>query len=265
MLLAAVVLGQLPAAVHASCRGCVELDELTFDRVLDRFRDGALVKFDIAYPYGDKQDTYEKFAVDVAASFAGGPSHHDLLIAAVGVKDYGDKDNQALAKRFGVSDKYPQVYLFTNGASGQRVRFPDGEPFTVDNLKQFVRHNSAVYIGLPGCSPELDALAGRLVEGLELSEGDERLAGIVKEARQLVDGMVGADRPPPNGAQYVRLMELTVEKGLDFVGSEAERVRHLLAGKVSDKKRKELEARLNILMAFRGRSEADAAATQEEL
>lgn len=80
----------LLTVVRASCRGCVELDELTFDRTLRRFPDGALVKFDVAYPYGDKHEQFAKFAAEVAnASRTYGPkaaAHEDLLVAVVGVK-----------------------------------------------------------------------------------------------------------------------------------------------------------------------------------
>lgn len=183
VIIVATLLQCLPA-VTASCRGCVELDELTFDRVLNRYPDGALVKFDIAYPYGEKQDAFEKFATEMAGSL-GGPGNRDLLIGVVGIKDYGDKDNQVLAKRFGVSEKYPEVYLFRDGANGRRTRFPATEPFTVENLKQFVRRNSRIDIGLAGCAVELDALARQLVESLELSEGD-RVSSILVETQKRV-------------------------------------------------------------------------------
>ena len=98
----AVVLGFTEAT---NCKGCTPLDEATFDKIVDKFR-ASLVKFDVAFPYGDKQDTFAK----VAESVADVP---DLLAAEVGVKDYGDKDNEGLAKRFKVvKEDYPVVILF---------------------------------------------------------------------------------------------------------------------------------------------------------
>lgn len=69
--------------VTASCKGCVELDSMTFDKVISKF-DYAIVKFDISYPYGEKHEQYEEFAK--AASDVS-----NLLVAEVGVKDYGEK------------------------------------------------------------------------------------------------------------------------------------------------------------------------------
>lgn len=66
----------------AACKGCIELDSLTFDKMLSKF-EYSIVKFDISYPYGPKHDEYEKFAKDAA-------SQKDLLVAVVGVKDYGE-------------------------------------------------------------------------------------------------------------------------------------------------------------------------------
>lgn len=60
-------------------------------QILPKFQ-SALVKFDVAYPYGPKQDEYTKFAESVA-------NVDDLLVAEIGVKDYGEKDNEDLATR----------------------------------------------------------------------------------------------------------------------------------------------------------------------
>lgn len=176
--------------VHGSSRGCIELDDLTFDRVLQRYPDGALIKFDVAYPYGDKQQVYEQFAADVAAS-AGGLGALDLLVGCVGIKDYGEKDGATLAKRFAVTADYPDVQLFVGGATGRRVRFPSSEPFTAEALKQFVRHNSRINLGLAGCVPELDRLAAELVGQLQLGEADE-VDGTLAKARDWVEAAVKA-------------------------------------------------------------------------
>ena len=38
-----------------NCKGCIALDTLTFDKVLKHFK-VSIVKFDVAYPYGEKQE-----------------------------------------------------------------------------------------------------------------------------------------------------------------------------------------------------------------
>lgn len=101
------------------CAGCVELDEATFDKVVGRFS-AVLVKFDIAYPYGDKHEQFAKFAQETAAQ------NDDFLVAAVGIKDYGDKENSKLAERFNVDDEYPVIKLFRNGVTSEWVDYPEG-------------------------------------------------------------------------------------------------------------------------------------------
>lgn len=46
----------------------------------------------MAYPYGPKHDEFVKFAESVH-------NIDNMLIAEVGIKDYGDHDNEDLAKR----------------------------------------------------------------------------------------------------------------------------------------------------------------------
>lgn len=62
-----------------------------FLQILSKFHT-TLVKFDIAFPYGAKHETF----LQVAESSIHRP---DFLVAEVGVKDYGDRDNEDLAKR----------------------------------------------------------------------------------------------------------------------------------------------------------------------
>lgn len=97
----AVIFGR----ARATCTGCVSLDTLTFDKVIENFK-FSIVKFDVPYPYGPKHEAFEEFAKNVA-------EQHDLVVGSVGVKDYGEKDNQEIADRFGVDAKeFPAVLLF---------------------------------------------------------------------------------------------------------------------------------------------------------
>jgi hypothetical protein len=57
------------------------------------------------------------------------------------VKDYGDKDNEDLAKRYGVNkDDYPVVKLFVQGKDPITFVAKDDNQFTADNLKRFIRY-----------------------------------------------------------------------------------------------------------------------------
>lgn len=71
------------------CKGCVPLDSYSFDKVILKFK-VVLVKFDVAFPYGGKHEQYSTIAADTKDS-------QDLLIATVGVKNFGNKDNSDLA------------------------------------------------------------------------------------------------------------------------------------------------------------------------
>lgn len=92
-----------------------------------------IVKFDIQYPYGDKQDEYGKLAQSLKGT-------DDVLVAEVGVQDYGDMENKDLADKFSVKkDDFPVVKLFLNGDLENPIQYPSDADFTADNLKQFVR------------------------------------------------------------------------------------------------------------------------------
>lgn len=120
VIVSIVVIQCLGVAASSTCIGCLELDELTFDKILKKFPT-VLVKFDIAYPYGDKHEAYAKLAAEVS------PTNGDFAVAVVGIKDYGNKENSQLAERFSVGDKYPVIKLFRNGNANEWIDYPKGE------------------------------------------------------------------------------------------------------------------------------------------
>merc|ERR1719421_1113842 len=93
----------------AAEKGIVELDAWTFDKIVDGSRN-VLVKFDKSYSYGDKEDAWKAVAKAVE-------DKPGVLLAVVGVQDYGDKLNDDLRERFGVStDDFPVFKLFLKGS-----------------------------------------------------------------------------------------------------------------------------------------------------
>lgn len=156
-----------------ACKGCLPLDELTFDKVISRFK-AVLVKFDIPYPYGDKHDAYSKLAEEMAPN-------KDIIFATVGVKDYGDKENEQLAKKYGVNTKedLPTVILFLKNKK-EPIMFPKTTEFTIDNLRSHIRDNIDFYIGLPGCLEAYDKIA------MKFATGNDREKHL-KEAEALTD------------------------------------------------------------------------------
>lgn len=194
----------------------------------------AIVKFDKQYAYGEKEDAWKAFATDMAPT--------SVLVAEVGVQDYGDKENDDLRERFGVSaDDFPVFKLF-NG---------EGEPTTYsgdvtgDALKLWAKEATGVWIGLEGCVEEFDKIAIAYSEGSVSAD-----AGATQAAAAL--GEVTADEAKTKaGKMYKRIFEKIVEKGAGFPASETTRVKGLLEGKLSDAKKATLKTRLNILASFK--------------
>ena len=114
------------ASAH-NCAGCTPLDTLAFDKVINAFP-ASLVKFDVAYPYGDDHEEFAKVAKDAATV-------DRLFIGEVGIKDYGEKDNEDLAARFEVKkEDYPAAIHLHPGEGGgrngarRRGSSPQGSP-----------------------------------------------------------------------------------------------------------------------------------------
>ncbi|KAG6449740.1 hypothetical protein O3G_MSEX006225 [Manduca sexta] len=225
-----------PSAHTASAAsGSVELDEISFNKIIKKF-DAALVKFDVAFPYGDKHEAFVALAKD-------SKDVDELLIAEVGVKDYGEKDNEALAKKYGASkDNFPVVKLFVKGKS-EPIPFDDSQGFNSDELRRFVRVNTGIYLSLPGCVRELDSLATKFMK----AKDDERKS-VLKDTVAAAEKLGSKDAS--SGKIYKTIMEKIIEKGDEFVKTEYERVKKLLNGKVSDEKKKLLLIRINILQSF---------------
>ncbi|GLV36848.1 windbeutel [Carabus blaptoides fortunei] len=218
--------------IHA-CKGCVNLDESSFNKVLPHFA-VTLVKFDVAFPYGDKHEIFTKLADEVA-------SNKDILMAEIGVKDYGEKDNEELAKKFGVTkDDFPAVKLFMQNVE-QPISFPKTTDFTLDKLRTFIRDNTNIYLGLPGCLEVFDKLATKFVDAKDQKQ-------TLKEAEKLSKDL--KDTEQESAKTYTIVMKKIIENGKKFITQETDRVLKLLKEKISAKKQNELQNRLNILRAF---------------
>ncbi|XP_026488084.2 endoplasmic reticulum resident protein 29 [Vanessa tameamea] len=218
-----------------SISGSIELDEFTFDKIINKF-EATVVKFDVAFPYGDKHDAFVALAKE-------SKDIEDLLFAEVGVKDYGDKDNEALANKYGASkDNFPLVKLFLKGKS-EPITFDDSRGFTSDQLRRFIRDKSEIYLSLPGCIKDLDLLAIKFKN----SDQDSR-KNVLKEAENVLEKL--GSKATPTGKIYKTIMEKILEKGDEFIKTEIARVKKILDDKISDKKRNELSGRLNILQSF---------------
>jgi len=214
------------------------LDTASFDKLLSKFK-VSVVKFDVAYPYGDKHEEYAKFSLAAVEV-------EDLFVGEVGIKDYGDKDNTDLAERFKVKkEDFPVVILFKvldNGKIAESHRFDD--EFKADNIKTFIRQKSGIYLPKPGCVEEFDNLADRL---MTLTDPGSK-GKIIVEAEN-IKGELNEGKAK-KAETYIKIMHKVVSEGEKFIDKETERVTKLLDGKVSESKKKQLEKRINILKSF---------------
>ncbi|XP_073984511.1 endoplasmic reticulum protein 29-like protein wbl [Rhodnius prolixus] len=219
-------------------KGCVQLDSYSFDKITAKFQ-ASLIKFDTAYPYGQKHDAFEAVCESAYSS-------PDLLTGEVQVKDYGDKDNEDLAKRYGITkDDFPAVKLFLKDKDPVTFTVKDDKDFNADNLKRFIRSKSTVYIGLPGCLETFDKLAAKFIKSNNVEERKKLLL----EAEQLWDKAKG-NRENKAAETYVKIMRKMLDKGDDFVKNESSRVENVIKGKISKEKLAEMQEKVNILQSF---------------
>jgi len=234
---ALLVISQVSVSVAINCAGCTPLDVLSFDKLINQFR-ASLVKFDVAYPYGDQHDEFAKVAKD--AVDAG-----DLFVGEVGIKDYAEKDNQELAERFELTkDDYPTAFLFVKNAEGKVDSFRFVGDFSAEKLKNFIRQKSGIYLPLPGCIEEFDLLVDKL---LRAASQDQKK--VLREAEDLWDKIHGP-KMHKRADIYVKIMKKIVDTDISFVKKEEERLKKISAGKIKPEKKEEMEERLNILKSF---------------
>lgn len=228
-------ISQIICSNAINCKGCVPLDAYSFDKIVSKFK-AAIIKFDVAYPYGAKHDIFAKVAETTFTI-------PDLLVGEVGVKDYGERENSDLAEKYSASKDFPVLKLFIAGKS-EPITFTNQE-FTADNIKKFIRSNSEVYVGLHGCIDEFDKFAEKFAKTDD--EGKKR--DILKEAEDALTNI--NEKLNKKAAEvYVKTMQKSLEKGNEFILKEIKRVENLAKGKVSTEKKEQMQQRINILQSF---------------
>jgi endoplasmic reticulum protein 29 len=83
--------------------------------------------------YGDKQDQFKNFAEQAAST-------KNLLLVEIPITDYGEKENEQLAKEYGVTKvDFPAYKLFLKGRSKPIDYVGDK---TADDLKRFLSQHT---------------------------------------------------------------------------------------------------------------------------
>lgn len=178
ILVSLSVLGQ---STLANSVGVVLLDELIFDKVTSKFA-VTLLKLDSAYPYGEKHVQFTEFGKQQNVLT------DDLLIADVHIKDYGERENFGILQRFNIQlSDLPVILLFKKPDLNKYIQYPADSDVTVYNLKNFVRRNTNLYIGLSGCIKEFDLMATDYMARFNRNEFNE-LDKLIEHASRMIEG-----------------------------------------------------------------------------
>ncbi|CAF2495315.1 unnamed protein product [Rotaria sp. Silwood2] len=239
-----VALFLLITSNRAHTPGTVTVDSFTFDKIIRNF-DVVLAKFDDKYPYGDKQDQFKKFAESVANT-------KNLVLAEIPITDYGEKENEALAKEYSVTKAdYPAYKLFIKGKPKPIDYTGDN---TEDDLKRFLSQNTNLWFGLPGTLEALDRIAREFFDASS-SNDETSQKSLLEKVREQVKGLV-EKKDQKSGDSYLKIMEAVIKQGTEFLKREGRRVQNLLKGKITSEKREELQHRANILLSFKSLKES---------
>ncbi|CAH1802198.1 unnamed protein product [Owenia fusiformis] len=246
MLFISITAALLCSVTGETIQGSVQLNAGVFDKIVPKHK-VVLVKFDEAYPYGEKHDQFKELAQVTL-------SQPDLLLAEVNIQDYGDKDNSDLAERFGAKkEDFPVYKLFLEGQA-DAIDYTSNDK-SVNALKQFLIKESGIWIGLPNCIESYDRLAKQFFSTKDLKERQD----IIEKAEKEVGSINESQKQSAD--VYIKLLKKVLEKGDNLIDDEIKRVEKLKEQKVSDKKRNQLKERLNILTSL----QLQKGATKDEL
>lgn len=154
---------------------------------------------------GDKHDEYGKVASQASGN-------RNLLIAEIGIQDYGDRENTDLAERYKVKkDDYPVVKLFLNGDLDNPVNF-DGKDFKADAIKHFIREHSGLRLVLDQCLQEFDEIVEKFLESSSSKEAQQQ---IFDDAKAKAETLLQGDKKSAD--IYIKLMQKVLERGNNFI------------------------------------------------
>lgn len=153
----------------------------------------------------------------------------------------GWRENLDLAERFGISEhEFPQFRLFPAGWAAQQAEQPlvyEGA-HTEEAMLRFIQEKAEVWIGLPGQSSQLHAIAKEFV-----GSGDQ--AAVLTRAGAAASG-------DADSKFYLKVMKRTLDDA-NFLEKERSRLKRMVGdGSVKQATKEQFHRRLNILSSFKG-------------
>jgi len=229
-LFAGLILASLTTSVLGTAQGAIKLDNYTFDKVLAIPGHSFFVKFDQSYAYGEKEDEF-KVLCKTAHKV------EKFLVAEIPVQEYGDKENDDLAKRFKVvKDDFPTYILF-NEANKEGLKYTGS--IKVADMSVWLRRQKIAFPAI-GTIEELDKIAKAFLK-------DGLAASHIAEAKKVVEEQYKDDK---KAQMYVKIMDKILVKGEAYIEEESKRVTKITAGKLSPEKKEEMLDKLKVLGAF---------------
>lgn len=159
--------------------------------------------------------------------------------------------NARLASRIGVPPnfKHPKMFLYLPNST-DNVPYPDSGAFNDLALTRFVSKHTDFFFGVPGTIENFDQLAEKFVAA-HPADYDS----IIAEAETLSPTVELKDKA--NTGHYIKAMQKIKESGLSYIPAEIKRLESILASdKISDKKKSDMQKRLNIMHQFDRKSDA---------
>ena len=233
-------------------RGAIQLDSLTFDKIISSF-DHTLVKFDTAYPYGDKHDEFKKICNKAA-------SNQNLMVAEVNINEYGDNENQDLGRRFNIDkEKYPIYSIFKR--DGTRIDMKNTEQnWREMDIMTFLREQD-IWISMPECTERMDQFAAIFMKLLKDMKKDDRAHEVIDTVEKFIEDGGAQDTSVEIAKVYLLIMEKIYESFVKtgnaekWYKNEAHRIQKIFEdeGKmksIKENKLKVMKTRLHVLYSF---------------
>lgn len=236
-----------------SDKGVIYLDDLTFDKVVDRSRD-VLVRFDKEYPWGDEHDAFKELATTV------GESDTSLLVVGVPISNSDTYPvNTKLSARYGLvalkDEGFPRYKLFKKGADTTKPLDYTGDMKQAKELLRWTVEQTGVFIGIKGQVKELDGLAHSFMAA---APADRK--PLLEQAQAAADAVDTSSNPDAGGyvEYYIKTMQRVLDKGDAYVQQETKRLAKMSEDKaVAAAKRETFAWRLNVLASFKAPAAAD--------